>query len=144
MSLRLRLTLLYSTLVGGILLIFGTAVYILISVILLNQVDNVLAATAQDIVEVTVVDRAGEVSAISLPALDMTANSYVQVWGRDGKLKSSSPGISALRLALDPVAWRRATRSIARTRSTTCGFGYSAYRCKWATTRSRYSRWRPA
>ena len=103
MSLRLRLTLLYSTLVGGILLVFGTAVYILISVILLNQVDNVLAATARDIIEVTTVDRSGEVSAISLPSLDMTANTYVQVWGRDGKLKSSSPGIAALRVALDPA-----------------------------------------
>ncbi|HET6845917.1 MAG TPA: HAMP domain-containing sensor histidine kinase [Anaerolineales bacterium] len=103
MSLRLRLTLLYSTLVGGILLVFGTAVYILISVILLNQVDNVLASTARDIIEVTTVDRSGEVSAISLPSLDMTANTYVQVWGRDGKLKSSSPSIAALRVALDPM-----------------------------------------
>ncbi len=103
MSLRLRLTLLYSTLVGGILLVFGTAVYILISVILLNQVDNVLAATARDIIEVTTVDRAGQVSAISVPLLDMTANTYVQVWGRDGKLKSNSPAIAALREALDPV-----------------------------------------
>jgi signal transduction histidine kinase len=102
-SLRLRLTLLYSTLVGGILLVFGTAVYIVISVILLNQVDNILASTARDIMEVTSVDRSGQVSAISLPSLDMTANSYVQVWGRDGKLKSSSPGIAALRVALDPA-----------------------------------------
>jgi len=102
-SLRLRLTLLYSTLVGGILLIFGAAVYILISVILLDQVDNLLAATAHDIVDVTSVDRSGEVSAISLPSLEMTANTYVQVWGRDGRLKSSSPGISAMRVPLDPI-----------------------------------------
>jgi two-component system OmpR family sensor kinase len=101
-SLRLRLTLLYSTLVGGILLVFGSAVYILISIILLNQVDNMLAATAQEIISVTAVDSSGAVSAISLPSLDMTANTYVQVWGRDGKLKSSSPGISAMRVPLDP------------------------------------------
>lgn len=103
MSLRLRLTLLYSTLVGGILLAFGTAVYILISVILLNQVDNTLAATVQDILNVTRVNSQGEVSAVNLPALDMTANTYVQVWGRDGKLKSSSLGISGMLVALDPV-----------------------------------------
>ena len=103
MSLRLRLTLLYSTLVGGILLVFGTAVYVLTSVILLNQVDNMLAATAHDIIEVMAVDRFGEVSAISLPSLDTTANTYVQVWGRDGKLKSSSPGISAMCVPLDPI-----------------------------------------
>lgn len=103
MSLRLRLTLLYSTLVGGILLVFGTAVYILISIILLNQVDNTLAATVQDIINVTRVNSKGEVSAVNLPALDMTANTYVQVWGRDGKLKSSSPGISGMLVALDPI-----------------------------------------
>jgi signal transduction histidine kinase len=102
-SLRLRLTLLYSTLVGGILLVFGFAVYILISVILLNQVDNTLAATVQDIINVTRVSSQGEVSAINLPALDMTANTYVQVWGRDGKLKSASPGIAGMVVALDPV-----------------------------------------
>jgi signal transduction histidine kinase len=107
-SLRLRLTLLYSTLVGGILLVFGTAVYILISIILLNQVDNTLAATVQDIINVTVVDPAGTVSAINLPSLEMTANTYVQVWGRDGKLKSSSPGISGMREALDPAGLQSA------------------------------------
>ncbi len=103
MSLRLRLTLLYSTLVGGILLVFGIVVYILISVILLNQVDNTLAATVQDIINVTRVNSQGEVSAVNLPALDMTANTYVQVWGRDGKLKSASPGIAGMVVALDPV-----------------------------------------
>ncbi len=103
MSLRLRLTLLYSTLVGGILLIFGTAVYILISIILLNQVDNTLAATVQDIINVTRINSEGQVSTVNLPALDMTANTYVQVWGRDGKLKSSSPSIAGMLAALDPV-----------------------------------------
>ena len=103
MSLRLRLTLLYSALVGGILLVFGTAVYILISVILLNQVDNTLAATVQDIINVTRVDPKGEVRAVNLPSLDMTANTYVQVWGQDNKLKSSSPGIAGMLVPLDPV-----------------------------------------
>jgi two-component system OmpR family sensor kinase len=100
-SLRLRLTLLYSTLVGGILLVFGAAVYILISIILLDQVDNTLAKTARDIISVTAVNSAGEVSAISLPSLELTANTYVQVWGKDGKLKSSSPGISSMHVPLD-------------------------------------------
>jgi signal transduction histidine kinase len=101
-SLRLRLTLLYSTLVGGILLIFGTAVYILTSIILLNQVDNTLAANVQDIINVTRVNAEGEISAVNLATLDVTTGTYVQVWGRDGRLKSSSPGISGMVVALDP------------------------------------------
>jgi len=102
MSLRLRLTLLYSTFMGGILLIFGAAVYILVNVILLNQVDNMLAGVAREIIRATNVNPMGQISLISLPQLDMTANAYVQVWGADGKLASSSPSIGSLAKPLDP------------------------------------------
>jgi len=102
MSLRLRLTLLYSTLVGGVLLIFSAAVYVIISVLLLNQVDNMLAGVARDIIQVTQVNSVGEISVINLPPLDMTANAYVQVWGADGELKSTSPSIGMLTEPLDP------------------------------------------
>jgi two-component system OmpR family sensor kinase len=103
MSLRLRLTLLYSTFMGGILLIFGAAVFILVNIILLNQVDTMLAGVVRDITQVTKVNSVGQLNVISLPPLDMTSNAYVQVWKRDGKLVSSSPGISSLNTALDPV-----------------------------------------
>lgn len=102
MSLRLRLTLLYSTLIGGILLIFGTAVYILISIILLNQVDNRLATTVQDVIKVTRVDPEGQVSTVNLPSLDLSSTTYVQLWGADGKLKSASPGLAGFMESLDP------------------------------------------
>jgi signal transduction histidine kinase len=103
MSLRLRLTLLYSTMIGVILLIFGAAVYILVNVILLNQVDETLASVAGDIIKVAKVDSVGQINVISLPPLDMTANAYVQVWGPDSKLISASPGIGALADPLDPT-----------------------------------------
>lgn len=105
MSLRLRLTLLYSTLVGGILLIFGTAVYILISIILLNQVDNKLASAVQDVIKVTRVNPEGEVSTVNLPALDLSASTYVQLWGLDGRIKAASPGISEMMTPLDPMGF---------------------------------------
>ncbi len=103
MSLRLRLTLLYSTFMGGILLIFGAAVFILVNVILLNQVDTMLESVVRDITQVTRVNSVGELNVISLPPLDMTANAYVQVWGRDGKLVSTSPSIGTLSQPLDPA-----------------------------------------
>ena len=106
MSLRLRLTLLYSTLVGGILLIFGTAVYILISIILLNQVDDRLASSVQDIIKVTRVDTEGEVTMVSVPSRDLSANIYVQLWGADNKIKSSSPGLGDFLEPLDPVGYQ--------------------------------------
>ncbi len=103
MSLRLRLTLLYSTFMGGILLIFGAAVYILVNVILLNQVDTMLAVVVRDIAQVTKVNSVGELNLISLPQLDMTSNAYVQVWGRDGNLIATSPSIGTLTKSLDPA-----------------------------------------
>lgn len=103
MSLRLRLTLLYSTFMGGILLIFGAAVYILVNVILLNQVDTMLEGVARDITQVTKVNSVGELSLISLPPLDMTSNAYVQVWGSDGRIIATSPSIGALNQPLDPI-----------------------------------------
>ena len=103
MSLRLRLTLLYSTFMSGILLIFGATVYVLVNVILLNQVDNILAGVAREIVRATSVDSMGELSVISLPQLDMTSNAYVQVWGSNGKLVTTSPSIGSLDKALDPI-----------------------------------------
>ena len=109
MSLRLRLTLLYSTFMGGILLIFGATVYVLVNVILLNQVDNMLAGVAREIVRATSVDSMGELSVISLPQLDMTSNAYVQVWGNDGKLVTTSPSIGSLNKALDPTGLEAGT-----------------------------------
>jgi heavy metal sensor kinase len=109
MSLRLRLTLLYSTLVAVILLIFGTAVFLLVNILLLNQIDETLAGVAQDIIQVTRVDSVGELNYVSLPPLDMTANAYVQVWSRDGKLKSFSPSISMVSESLDPSGMSTST-----------------------------------
>ncbi len=104
MSLRLRLTLLYSTLVAVILLIFGTAVFLLVNILLLNQIDETLESVARDIMQVTHVSSVGELNYVSLPPLDMTANAYVQVWSRDGKLKSFSPSIAMVSESLDPGA----------------------------------------
>ncbi len=103
MSLRLRLTLLYSIFMGGILLVFGAAVYILVNVILLNQVDTMLAGVAREIARATTVDSTGGLNVVSLPQLDMTANAYVQVWNTDGGLISTSPSIGALNKPLDPA-----------------------------------------
>jgi heavy metal sensor kinase len=103
MSLRLRLTLLYSTLIGVILLVFGTTVFLLVNVLLLNQIDETLASVARDIIQVTQVDSVGEINLVSLPPLDMTANAFVQVWTRDGQLKSFSPSISIISESLDPA-----------------------------------------
>jgi len=94
---------------GGILLIFGAAVYILVNVILLNQVDTMLEGVARDIIQVSKVDSVGQLSLISLPPLDMTSNAYVQVWGPNGRLISTSPSIGMLIKPLDPIGLKAGT-----------------------------------
>lgn len=103
MSLRLRLTLLYSIFMGGILLVFGATVYILVNVILLNQVDNMLAGVARQVARVTTIAPTGELGVSSLPQLDMTTSAIVQVWNTDLELISASPSIGSLSKPLDPV-----------------------------------------
>ena len=101
MSLRVRLTLLYSTLLGGLLLIFGVLVYVVISALLLDQVDRTLRQTAQDILANSKVGAVGEFNVVTLPSLELTASVYVQYWDRKGLLQMSSPGIRDLAQPLD-------------------------------------------
>ena len=101
MSLRARLTLLYTSLLGGILLIFGVVVYAVVSLLLIKQVDDLLYATARDIIDVTRVDSVGEIDMINLPSLELTANVYVQVWDRQGQLQSTSMQLQRFDQPLD-------------------------------------------
>ena len=96
MSLRLRLTLLYSTLLGGILLLFGVLVYLLVSALLLDQVDRTLKLTTNDIINTAQIDPIGGMDIVELPGVELTSSVYVQLWTRDGHLRMSSPGIRQL------------------------------------------------
>ena len=91
MSLRARLALLSTSIVGGILFLFGMAVYVSVSVTLTNQVDNTLARAASQIIRNA---RAGRVG-VTLPELDLFADVYIQVWGTDGRLESTSVNIAS-------------------------------------------------
>ena len=103
MSLRSRLTLLYSTLVIGILFIFGSAVYLLVSVVLINHLDDQLDETVNDIVSITQVDPVGgDLSVVRFPPLEMTSGIYVQIWNNDGRLMTASPGLSQFTESIDP------------------------------------------
>ncbi len=103
MTLRVRLTLLNSTLLGGVLLLFGVLVYVLVSALLLGQVDRTLNQTVQDILTNSRVDAVGELNLVTLPSLELTASVYVQFWDRDQKLQMASPGIRDLSQPLDPL-----------------------------------------
>jgi two-component system, OmpR family, sensor kinase len=103
MSLRVRLTLLYISLLAGLLLVFGVAIYITVSRTLTNQVDETLIYTADEIIRHTSIDERGELDISPLAALDLPANVYVQIWDREGRLRATN--VPALALPLDEVGF---------------------------------------
>jgi two-component system, OmpR family, sensor kinase len=87
MSLRLRLTLLYSTLTGGVLLVFAAAVIYAFNALLFNQIDNTLEASANIIVDEIRIGSLGTVE-LDLSSADINSDVYVQAWGLGNHLQS--------------------------------------------------------
>ncbi len=104
MSLRLRLTLLYASLLGGVLLIFGALVYTLTSVILLDQIDSSLADSANQIISQLRVNSSGQFDPRALARLQISENTLFQVWGGDRTLQFSRP--SGAENSLDDIGRR--------------------------------------
>ena len=88
MSLRLRLTMLYATLMGAILFVMGMALLMVVSVLLLNQIDDQLEAVHKRIVENITVNQMGKVE-INFADIGLGQDVFVQVWSVVGELQSS-------------------------------------------------------
>ena len=110
MSLRLRLTFIYSVLMGTILLVFGVAAYALVNNVLLSRVDDTLADVSGDFVDLATVNALEEVEFLSPPA-DMDVDASVQVWGLDDQLQASFGPFGQSRTSFDPIN-KRANRPI--------------------------------
>ena len=101
MSLRARLTLLYTTLLGVILFIFGASIYGLVSFLLVNQIDETLIQTFGVIRENTTIREVGNQDENRLPSLNLKSDVFTQLWSRDGVLQASN--IQQLNSPLDPT-----------------------------------------
>lgn len=84
MSLRTRLTLYYTLVLGAVLVLFGLAVYGLISVVQLRQVDSALERAARDLLFVARVDDQGDIIFIQRVSFDSSVIS--QVWSTENQL----------------------------------------------------------
>jgi two-component system OmpR family sensor kinase len=105
MSLTQRLTLLYSILLGGILLIFGAGVFLLVNTVLLSQVDDRLAMTADEFIALSGSTSLKQVKFGEIPAnIDTDIN--VQVWGLNDELQDGFGSLGNSGLALDPANTR--------------------------------------
>jgi two-component system OmpR family sensor kinase len=102
MSLRSRLTLLYTFIVGGILLFFGIAVYYSVTSTVTHQLDETLRMRAETVYKNIHIDSNGQLD-VSLPQLDLPEDVFVQVWGKNNRLIAASQNIRVLNNPLDAI-----------------------------------------
>lgn len=101
MSLRARLAVLYTSIVGGILLLFGVAVYGAVSFSLTEQIDNILVRAVDQIWPDIYVDSSGNLGFQPDSTQELAPGILFQVWGRDKSLKYTN--IPQVSTALDPL-----------------------------------------
>lgn len=103
MSLRIRLTLLYSILLGSILLLFGGLVYGLASLIMIDGIDQNLQKASSDLVELLRISNNNEFDPRSISDYQANSEIIIQVWGSNHDLQISKP--TGWEEALDQSAW---------------------------------------
>ncbi len=91
MSLRLRLSLVYTSLLGGVLLIFGILVYVIVSALLLGQIDTRLEQTSTQIIDKLRVNPDNQFDTRAFSTYQPTENLLFQVWDTNGNLQFSRP-----------------------------------------------------
>ncbi len=91
MSLRLRLTLLYTTILAGTLLLFGSLVFGLVSLLLLNQVDTRLEQQANQLINRIQINAADQFDVRLLSLYQPEEGLVYQLWDINGKLLFSRP-----------------------------------------------------
>ncbi len=101
MSLRDRLTAWYIVVLTVMLLAFGTAVYSLLSISMIRQIDATLQRTAENMVLASVLQVRGVPLSLIQLELDLTANVYVQVIGDDHGLIRQSQNLMGMRDPMD-------------------------------------------
>jgi signal transduction histidine kinase len=102
MSLQTRLTLLVSCTVGGILLLFGIAVYIFMSVIMMREIDTKLRLTIEGIINESSAAGVEDLSHFTLPDFSQETNVFVQFWDIHGNLVSYSENLNGFPSSIDP------------------------------------------
>ena len=109
MSLRFRLTILYSAITAGLLLLFGALVYIIVNSDIRRQIDTTLAQTYLDLAKDWHIGPDGEIVQSDMPPADLAQNIIYQVWDQHGHWIFSSPNLRLIKQPLDSVAFRYET-----------------------------------
>ncbi|HZK60645.1 MAG TPA: ATP-binding protein [Anaerovoracaceae bacterium] len=91
MSLQSRLTIIYSLLIGTVLLIFGVMIYALVNLILIDQIDQRLTLSAEGIIAQISATPNNSINTRSLAEYSSGENQYFQVWKNSNQLIFSRP-----------------------------------------------------
>ena len=103
MSLRLRLTLIYSGLLSGVVILLSIVVYSMVSVVMINEMDTNIQHAAEEVIANLRADSLGEM-ALPTGAVNISGNIYYQVWSLSGQLVAYSENAVAFTSALDDDA----------------------------------------
>jgi signal transduction histidine kinase len=100
MSLRLRLTIIYTTLLSGVVLLLSIVVYSMVSVVVTNQVDAELEQSANQIIDAMRADAAGEM-VVEVQDLNLPSTMYYQVWSLQNQLLNASENAGSFEAPMD-------------------------------------------
>jgi two-component system, OmpR family, sensor kinase len=103
MSLRLRLTLIFTALLSGVVLLLSIVVYSMVSAVMVNQVDDVLQENADLIIDVLHSDVLGGIE-VDDEELNVPNMMYYQIWSDEEGMIYSSENIEELATLMDSVA----------------------------------------
>ena len=109
MSLRLRLTILYSAFTAGILLLFGLLAFFLVSINLSRQVDQNLSQAYNDLVKDFTVGTDGTIIQTVVPQPTLGSSYIYQLWDLHGRIGLSSPSMAMVKKPLDSVGFQSKT-----------------------------------
>lgn len=99
MSLRARLAIVYNSVFVGLLILFGAAVYGLVSVVLMRSIDNLLQETALDVLALMRYSEAGGL--IQIRPISVDPRVEIQMWDEEGNLLTAPPLASFSSIELD-------------------------------------------
>jgi two-component system OmpR family sensor kinase len=102
--LRDRLTFLNTVLLGGLFVFFGVVAYVVVTVLLYNQIDNSLEKTAEQLIQQARVNVSGEMGGIVTPNLKLTSNILIQIWN-ENELVDYSPGLAEVKVPFDRIGF---------------------------------------
>lgn len=100
MSLRLRLTIIYTTLLSGVVLLLSIVVYSMVSVVVTNQVDAELELSANQIIDAMRADATGEM-VVEVQDLNLPSTMYYQVWSLQNQLLNASENAGSFEAPMD-------------------------------------------